>query len=182
MPSNMLRNIPSVHELLESHPLKRLTDTVSRNVVVSGIRTFLDNMRTEAKNAAAEMNLPTPPDLAERIAQWILTEEQPPLRPVINATGILLHTGLGRAPLAAEAVADDLQPKFAGRASPHRGEPSRRLRHHFQDAERIAYGKGGPFIDGARKMPSNMPLGSSDETGPQLTIPMRAPLAGEVGS
>ena len=106
MPSNMLRNIPSVHELLESQPLKRLTDTVSRNVVVSGIRTFLDNMRTEAKNAAAEMNLPTPPDLAERIAQWILTEEQPPLRPVINATGILLHTGLGRAPLAAEAVAE----------------------------------------------------------------------------
>ncbi|MCP3695829.1 MAG: L-seryl-tRNA(Sec) selenium transferase, partial [Planctomycetaceae bacterium] len=43
-------------------------------------------------------------ELAERIAAWILVEEIPTLRPVLNATGILLHTGLGRAPLAAEAI------------------------------------------------------------------------------
>ena len=35
----------------------------------------------------------------------ILEQEQATLRPVINATGILLHTGLGRAPLAEEAIA-----------------------------------------------------------------------------
>ena len=45
-----------------------------------------------------------PGELAERIAQWIATEEMPNLRPVINATGILLHTGLGRAPLAESAI------------------------------------------------------------------------------
>jgi L-seryl-tRNA(Ser) seleniumtransferase len=102
--SNVLRNIPSVHELLESAPLRKIVDRVSHNVVVSGVRSFLENLRQEVQTARADLQIPRPTELAERIAQWILTEEQPRLRPVINATGILLHTGLGRAPLAEEAV------------------------------------------------------------------------------
>lgn len=104
--AKILRNIPSVSELLESPPLKRLSDTVSRNVVVSGVRRFLSNMRDEVQNAAAEIHVPGRRELAERIARWIMVEEKPPLRPVINATGILLHTGLGRAPLAQEAIGE----------------------------------------------------------------------------
>ena len=46
---------------------------------------------------------PDPLSLAGRSLQ-ILQSEQGTIRPVINATGILLHTGLGRAPLAAEAI------------------------------------------------------------------------------
>lgn len=115
--ANILRNIPSVSELLESPPLKRLSDTVSRNVVVSGVRRFLDDMREEVRSATGDMqHLPAPGELAERIARWIMTEEKPPLRPVINATGILLHTGLGRAPLAREAV-DEIAAIAAGYAS-----------------------------------------------------------------
>lgn len=102
--SNFLRHIPSVHELLESPPLKKLVDSASRNAVVSGVRTFLDKLRDDLQNAAQEIPVPDPRELAERIADWIAREEQPLLRPVINATGILLHTGLGRAPLAEEAL------------------------------------------------------------------------------
>ena len=101
---NALRNIPSVNELLDSPPLKSLVQRVSHSTVVSGVRKFLDNLRAEAASRASAMGIPTPNELAERIADWIATEERPPLRPVINATGILLHTGLGRAPLADEAV------------------------------------------------------------------------------
>ncbi len=101
---NPLRNIPSVNELLESPPLRKLVDRASHSVVVSGVRDFLDNLRNEVQSAAAEMKLPGPSELAERIAQWIVEEERPPLRPVINATGILLHTGLGRAPLPEPAI------------------------------------------------------------------------------
>ena len=101
---NVLRNIPSVNELLESPPLRNLVDRVNRNVVVSGVRDFLDNLRTDVRTAAADIKLPAPRELAERIAQWILHEERPTLRPVINATGIMLHTGLGRAPLAEAAI------------------------------------------------------------------------------
>ncbi|MHB8953991.1 MAG: L-seryl-tRNA(Sec) selenium transferase [Pirellulaceae bacterium] len=102
--ANVLRNIPSVNELLESPPLRRLLDRASRSVVLSGVRDFLDNLRNEVQSAAAEIKLPAPGELAERIAHWIVHEERPALRPVINATGILLHTGLGRAPLAEEAI------------------------------------------------------------------------------
>ncbi len=104
MPNPILKNIPSVNELLESPPLRSLVDKVSRNVVVSEVRAFLDNLRGDLQAAAADMAIPSPGELAERIAQWIDKDQQPRVRPVINATGILLHTGLGRAPLAQEAV------------------------------------------------------------------------------
>ena len=102
--SNVFRNIPSVNELLDSPPLRQLVQRANRNAVVSGVRRFLDNMRTEIQTAAADIKVPTPGELAERIANWIATEDTPNLRPVINATGILLHTGLGRAPLAESAI------------------------------------------------------------------------------
>ena len=102
--ANVLRNIPSVNELLDSPPLRKLLDRASRSVVLSGVRDFLDNLRSEVQSAAAEIKFPATGELAERIAQWIVHEERPALRPVINATGILLHTGLGGAPLADEAL------------------------------------------------------------------------------
>lgn len=102
---NPLKNIPSVHELLESEPLKKLVDNVSHNVVVTEVRSFLDNLRDDVREATTDVKMPAASELAERIAQWIVTDQQPKLRPVINATGILLHTGLGRAPLADAAIA-----------------------------------------------------------------------------
>ena len=104
MPTNPLKNIPPVHELLDSPPLKNLVEKISHNVVVSEVRSFLDNLRDDVREATSEVRLPSASDLAERIAQWIETDQQPRLRPVINATGILLHTGLGRAPLPEAAI------------------------------------------------------------------------------
>ena len=43
--ANILRNIPSVSELLETPTLKGLSNSVSHNVVVSGVRSFLSDMR-----------------------------------------------------------------------------------------------------------------------------------------
>ncbi|MDP6057545.1 MAG: hypothetical protein QGH33_01575, partial [Pirellulaceae bacterium] len=91
---NPLRNIPSVNELLEIPPLRGMVDRVSHSVVVSGVRTFLSDFRDEVQTAASEFKVPTATELAERIAEWIVKDETPSLRPVINATGILLHTGL----------------------------------------------------------------------------------------
>ncbi|MBW3600405.1 MAG: L-seryl-tRNA(Sec) selenium transferase [Planctomycetes bacterium] len=105
MPNSVLRNVPSVNDLLERPPLRRLRDNLSHSVVVGGVRTFLDNLRREVQTAAAERKMPEVGDLAERIAQWILRQEESPLRPAVNATGVLLHTGLGRAPLADDALA-----------------------------------------------------------------------------
>jgi len=104
MPSNPLRNLPSIHDLLENPTIKSLTDRISRNAAVSTVRTVLDEVRHEVQTAAADRTLPSVTDLAERIARRI-TEGQPcSLRPTINATGILLDNGLGRVPLADEAL------------------------------------------------------------------------------
>ena len=106
MATNPLRNIPSVNELLENPQLQALVDKVSRHAVVTRVRTFLDEVRQEVQHAAADVKLPSVAELAENIAHRILQTERASLRPVINATGVLLHTGLGRAPLAEEAIAE----------------------------------------------------------------------------
>ncbi len=105
MPNNVLRRLPSVSELLENPTLKRLVDRVSHHVVVTRVRSVLDELRQDLQSAAAEVKLPNLGELADRIAHRILEADDVRLRPVVNATGVLLHTGLGRAPLADEALA-----------------------------------------------------------------------------
>ncbi|MDG1874407.1 MAG: DegT/DnrJ/EryC1/StrS family aminotransferase, partial [Mariniblastus sp.] len=81
-----------------------MVQTVNHNVVVDGVRSFLDDLRTQVSNAADDVPIPSPNEIAEKIADWLKSEEKPYLRPVINGTGIILHTGLGRAPLADAAI------------------------------------------------------------------------------
>ncbi len=104
MATNPLRNIPSVNELLESPTLKGLVDRLNHNAVVGSVRAVLDEVRQEVQTATAERSLPSMTELADRIARRILEGEPSALRPVINATGVVLPGGLGRAPLAEEAV------------------------------------------------------------------------------
>lgn len=103
---NPFRHLPSVSQLMDSPQLKSLVESASHNVVVNGVRSFLDKMREQVSQATASANItiPTAAELAARIAEWIRIDDAPKFRPVINATGILLHTGLGRAPLAEEAI------------------------------------------------------------------------------
>ena len=101
---NPLRNLPSVNQLLDSPPLRKLVDSANHNVVVGGVRSFLDQLRHQVTNSAGEFSIPQPIELAEKIARWIEKNNQPKLCPVINATGVILHTGLGRAPLAHSAI------------------------------------------------------------------------------
>ncbi len=104
MVPNPLRNIPSVNELLESPPLGKLLDRLSHNMVVSTVRAVLDETRSEVQTAASEFTLPSVTELAERIARRIMESDIHGPRPVINATGVLLHPELGSPPLADEAV------------------------------------------------------------------------------
>ncbi len=103
--SNILRNLPSVSQLLESPQLKKMVETINHGVVADGVRTFLDDLRSQVTDAAGEMPIPSPTEMADKIADWLSNEERPYLQRVINGTGIVLHTGLGRAPLATEALA-----------------------------------------------------------------------------
>ena len=101
---NIFRNLPSVNQLLENPQLKQMVESVNHNVVVDGVRSFLDDLREQVSNATEDISIPTANEMAEKIADWLKSEEQPYLRPVINGTGIILHTGLGRAPLSNQAL------------------------------------------------------------------------------
>lgn len=101
---NIFRNLPSVNQLLESEPLKKMVDSVNHTVVADGVRSFLDDFRKQVADKAGEISVPSPQEMADSIADWLKTEEVPYLRPVVNGTGIILHTGLGRAPLAKQAI------------------------------------------------------------------------------
>jgi L-seryl-tRNA(Ser) seleniumtransferase len=98
------RRIPSVDALLRSEPARRASATFGRAVVKQTLIRTLDDVR-----AAAERGLDPPTDdviLARAIGLASFAANG--LSPVINATGVLLHTGLGRAPLpeaAAQAAA-----------------------------------------------------------------------------
>ena len=104
-----LRRLPSVDELLSGERLRALADEVGRPLVVAAARQTLATLRGEIRRGLAEA------ELAARLAhleQEVAAETREllglSLRPVINATGVVLHTNLGRAPLsraAAERVA-----------------------------------------------------------------------------
>jgi L-seryl-tRNA(Ser) seleniumtransferase len=98
---NALQKIPSVDFLLQQEAIKDLLESYGRNLVVASLRISLENIRLETKNGES---IPPAGDIIltadNLIQEWL----QPSLMPVINATGIILHTNMGRAPLSSETV------------------------------------------------------------------------------
>ena len=101
-----LRNLPSVASLLERGTTRELLGLHPRAVVVSALRRILGGIRAGAAGADAGISREV---WAERILSRLPAEvaagEALPLRRVINAAGVIVHTNLGRAPLPGEALA-----------------------------------------------------------------------------
>jgi L-seryl-tRNA(Ser) seleniumtransferase len=97
-----LRRLPPVGTVLEHEVLVDSVQSKGRASALWAVRTALEEARSGIRLGHS---LPTDPASLARRALAILDDERMTLRPVINATGILLHTGLGRAPLAEEAIA-----------------------------------------------------------------------------
>jgi len=95
-----LRQLPSVDELLRRPGVEALIRRAGRTLVVEAARRVLEE--TRAAIQAAPSNAPAllePDQIEERIAIRVAGAVEPSLRGVINATGVILHTNLGRAPL-----------------------------------------------------------------------------------
>jgi L-seryl-tRNA(Ser) seleniumtransferase len=98
---SQLRLLPSVDELLQSTPGQQLIQRFSRPIVLRTLRTCVASARTAILNGAP---CPSSDELLASAEQILELEQQPHLRPVINATGVLINTNLGRAPLSTEAL------------------------------------------------------------------------------
>jgi len=94
--------MPPVGAVLEHELLVDSVDARGRVAVLRAVRAALEDTRCGLRRG---MDLAADPESLARRSRAILEGAQATLRPVINATGVLLHTGLGRAPLADEAIA-----------------------------------------------------------------------------
>ncbi len=99
-----LSQLPKVDVLLSASPTENLLNTYSRARVVDAIRTQLDSLREELLNGDGPAEGFVEVAFFETLEEGLRAEAQPSLRRVINATGIVLHTNLGRAPLAERAI------------------------------------------------------------------------------
>ncbi|MBN1504154.1 MAG: L-seryl-tRNA(Sec) selenium transferase [Candidatus Eisenbacteria bacterium] len=99
----MLRKLPSVEAVLQSELIAALTDRYSRPLVVSAVREavagernrIMEGGRTEVSSTA---------EIAGLVTEILEAKMRRSMRRVVNATGVVLHTNLGRALLAASAV------------------------------------------------------------------------------
>ena len=98
------RQIPSVNQLVESPSFDRWRQRVPRSLIVECTRSAIEEHRATIINDNGEVPPATFDDLVHRIESKLNASQRPPLSGVINATGIIVHTGLGRAPLAESVV------------------------------------------------------------------------------
>jgi L-seryl-tRNA(Ser) seleniumtransferase len=97
--TDLRRALPSVNTLLESPGVRELLHAAPRGLVVDAVREVIARVRAPGA--------PTPEDdaaWAHAVGEQLATTRRPSLRPVLNATGVVLHTNLGRAPIARVAL------------------------------------------------------------------------------
>jgi L-seryl-tRNA(Ser) seleniumtransferase len=99
--SDPRRNLPSVAALLEEKAIEAMIAEHTRPIVLDAINDALAWFRKNLKSGEAA---PEVSDVIAKVESFLLAQERDSLRPVVNATGIILHTGLGRAVLPQRAV------------------------------------------------------------------------------
>jgi L-seryl-tRNA(Ser) seleniumtransferase len=102
MSDNPYRNLPSVHDVVQSSSLAAFVEPFGQEAVTNAARNAVAAWRkrlSEGETAGADAEM-----LARLAADMLSRDLRPRMRRVINATGIVLHTNLGRAPMAAVAA------------------------------------------------------------------------------
>lgn len=96
-----LRLLPSIDRLLNETSAADLITHYGREAVRDSLRIVLDAAREWIRHGGTP---PDPTELLSNAADLLAKTNQPSLRPVINATGVIIHTNLGRAPLSEAAI------------------------------------------------------------------------------
>ncbi len=98
----VLRQLPSVDALLRGQTAVTLINQYGRLQTVAALRRVIKESREEILDGAP---VPQQETLLTRATAFLAAEAAPSLRPLINGTGVIVHTNLGRAPLSVEAAA-----------------------------------------------------------------------------
>ncbi len=104
------RHLPGVDRLLASDRGRELLEEYGQHRTTAALREVLRDARETLSGGAdgdddgvGDADVPTETALTGRAEQWLIAEDRRGLRRVINATGVVLHTNLGRAPISPEA-------------------------------------------------------------------------------
>jgi len=101
---SLLRSLPSVDSILNAQMLRDLTGTVPRTLILQSVRAVLAAIRAKIQSGDMPMEGELSADaIAAKAYSRVLAISAPSLRRVVNATGIIVHTGLGRAVLPESA-------------------------------------------------------------------------------
>jgi L-seryl-tRNA(Ser) seleniumtransferase len=98
-----LRGLPSVEQLLQTQLAAELIASYGRPLTLQAIRSALDGVRRRVSKSG-EATLPDREIILAQAASLLHIWTTPTLVPVINASGVILHTNLGRAPLSTAAI------------------------------------------------------------------------------
>jgi len=107
MKEKLLRQIPSVNDILDFPKTKKLINKFSRPIVVEGIRSITDEIRSEIlKSDEKELKdyKINKKFIIKKLEKYIKDWSEPNLAPAINGTGVVVHTNLGRSLLSESAI------------------------------------------------------------------------------
>ncbi len=108
MPENVLRQLPSIDQLLRRDGLQSVIAEAGRDAVRDRLREIIAELRQEIVSANGQMSSPDSAELTDEIERRLnarfVRRRQSRTQRVINATGVVLHTNLGRAPLSRRAL------------------------------------------------------------------------------
>jgi seryl-tRNA(sec) selenium transferase len=99
-----LRDLPSIEQLLHASRADHLINKYGRPLTLDALRSTLDETRARFKSDP-QSDLPSTDGILAQAESHLLAWTTSTLLPVINATGVILHTNLGRAPLSSATIA-----------------------------------------------------------------------------
>jgi len=97
--------LPSVDELLRMQDIAELAAREGHAVTTEAVRSVIEQTRKNIASGKVDPKQLLPSTLSRKVNEELERSLAFSLRPVINATGVVLHTNLGRAPLSANALA-----------------------------------------------------------------------------
>jgi L-seryl-tRNA(Ser) seleniumtransferase len=104
MANNSLKNIPSMDILLNDSRIQEMFDRLSRGEIKMELQTILEGLRRDILSKSIEPEADLMEIVMDRLEKRIRQGQSSTLRPVINATGVVIHTNLGRSLLARQAI------------------------------------------------------------------------------
>src|SRR5262245_55770602 len=103
--ADLRRRLPAVEEVLQRPEVAALVGPFPRSVVLRHVRALLSDIRAKAGRGDEPQVDRALQSLSTTLSRSLEASSRPSLVPVINATGVVVHTNLGRAPLSPHAAA-----------------------------------------------------------------------------